>query len=74
MDTESPSPLNVVFDNRLSRSASDRRGRCVVSSSLSSTTFGLIGAITGETLAARPLMIDRSFSETAGEVTVGMYH
>lgn len=79
MDTVSPMflILGVVLDNLLSRSTSDRRGRCVVSSSFSSTTLGLdtdccVVGVPGSDIM--PLITDRSLSDTAGEVTVGMYH
>lgn len=80
METVSPPRLrmpDVVLDSLRSRSTSDLSGRCVVSSSFSSTTLGLEaptvdGGVPGSDII--PLMTDRSRSDTAGEVTVGMYH
>lgn len=74
METVSPRIIAVVFDSLRSFSTSDRSGLCVVNSSFSSTTFGLVAAAWVGVLGIIPLITDRSFSDTAGEVTVGMYH
>lgn len=76
MEIVSPSPLipDVVFDNLRSRSTSLRNGRWVVSSSFNSTTLGLIGPRGAVTKVTKPPITDKSFSETAGDVTVGIYH
>lgn len=74
MDTVSPRITACVLESLLSRSTSDRNGRCVVSSSFNSTTFGLELLCVGVPGVIIPLITDRSRSDTAGDVTVGMYH